>query len=390
MTDVLKRIWLIGLREVKQFLHRPMFIFCMLLAPIATLIFFNRLMNEGVPTKLPCGVVDEDNTTTTRSIVRILSAMEYTNVRAHYANFADARKAMQRGEIMAFFYIPHGMTDKALSSRRPEITFYTNDCYYIMGSLLMKDMKVTSELAGLAVTRASLQGKGVPTSLMMGILQPIVIETHPLNNPTLNYAVYLNNIAVPGILLIIIMVFTAYKIGLEWKNNTQKELLNMAGDSVTIALAGKLWPQTLLFSLLFTLIDVCLYKYLAFPCHSGILRMICLGILTTVATESLSIFFYGIFMQLRLSMSACALLGVLQISVSGFTFPVTAMPWIFQKLCVIIPLRHYYVIYCNQALNGFPLAHVWPSVVALLIMCLLPLTVLWRFRYAFYHVKYKP
>lgn len=390
MTDVLKRIWNIGLREISLFLHRPMFVFCMLLAPIATLIFFNRLMNEGVPTKLPCGVVDEDNTTTTRSIVRILSAMEYTDVRTHYANFSDARHAMQRGEIMAFFYIPHGTTDAALSSRRPEITFYTNDCYYIMGSLLMKDMKVTSELAGLAVTRASLQAKGVPPSLMMGILQPIVIETHPLNNPTLNYAIYLNNIAVPGILLIIIMIFTAYKIGIEWKNNTQNELFEMAGESTTIALAGKLWPQTLLFSLLFTLIDVCLYKYLGFPCQAGIFRMICLGILIVIAAESLSIFLYGIFIQMRLSMSVCALLGVLQISISGFTFPVSAMPSIFHVLCNFIPLRHYYVIYCNQALNGFPLAHVWPSIVALLIMCLLPLTMLWRFRYAFLHVKYKP
>ncbi|MBR6250384.1 MAG: ABC transporter permease [Bacteroidales bacterium] len=390
MIDVLKRILYIGLREIENFLRRPMFVFCMLLAPIATLIFFNRLMNEGVPTKLPCGVVDEDNTTTTRSIVRILSAMEYTDVRAHYANFSDARKAMQRGEIMAFFYIPDGTTDAALSSRRPEITFYTNDCYYIMGSLLMKDMKVTSELAGLAVTRASLQAKGVPPSLMMGILQPIVIETHPLNNPTLNYSIYLNNIVVPSILMIIIMVFTAYKIGIEWKNNTQIDLFFHSGQSSTIALIGKLWPQTLLFSLLFVLIDVCLYKYLGFPCQAGISRMIVLGVLSVLTSEAIAVFIYGIFIQMRLAMSACALLGVLQISLSGFTFPVTAMPVIFQKLCVLIPLRHYYIIYCNQALNGFPLSHVWPSIAILLVMCLLPLTVLWRFGYAFRKVKYKP
>ncbi len=197
-------------------------------------------MKRGIPTKMPCGVVDMDNTSTTRSIVRILGAMQNTDLKEHYSNFSEARKAMQKGEIYAFFYIPKNTTERALSSRKPEISFYTADTYYAAGSLLMKDLQTTSELAGLAITRATLTAKGVPSSMMMAILQPITIETHPLNNPTLNYSVYLNNIVVPGLLFLIIMLFTAYTIGYEWKMGTQKELFKMAGESSTIAIAGKL------------------------------------------------------------------------------------------------------------------------------------------------------
>ena len=250
MKEVITRIFRIGLREIGIFSHRPMYLFVILIAPVLCLIYFTQIMRSGTPDKMPCGVVDEDNTSTTRSIVRILGAMQNTDIKAHYGSFSEARSAMQRGEIYAFFYIPRNTTDKALASRRPQISFYTADTWYAAGSLLMKDLQMTSELAGLAVTRATLSAKGVPPSLMMGILQPVSIETHPIANPGLNYSVYLNNIVVPGLFFLIIMLFTAYTIGSEWKMGTQKELFEISGESSTIALAGKLWPQTLLYCVL--------------------------------------------------------------------------------------------------------------------------------------------
>ena len=55
-----------------------------------------------------------------------------------------------------------------------------------------------------------------------------------------------------------------------------------------------------------------------------------------------------------------------------------------------LSLRHYYLIYVNQALDGFSIAYVWPSVVSLIVLLLLPCTVLWRYRAAFLKYKYIP
>ena len=76
--------------------------------------------------------------------------MEEADFVASYPSFTEAREAMQRGEIFSFFYIPAGTTEKALSNRQPEISFYTNEAYFVPGSLLMKDMRTASELSGLA------------------------------------------------------------------------------------------------------------------------------------------------------------------------------------------------------------------------------------------------
>lgn len=250
---------------MKIYSKRPLFLFCLLVAPLICVIFLVTLMGDGLPTKLPAGIVDEDNTKITRIIRRTIDAMEETDIRYSYPDFSAARKAMQRGEIYAFFYIPEGTTEKAISNRQPKISFYTNESYLVPGSLLMKDMRTASELTGLALTRENLYGHGATEERAMGVIQPIVIETHPMNNPELDYSVYLNNILVPGILILLIMLSTAYTIGLEWKQGTQKQLYALAGNSSSVALLGKLMPQTVIFCLMFFLYDVYFYKIMQFP-----------------------------------------------------------------------------------------------------------------------------
>ena len=90
----LNQIWAIAKREQKRMLQRGIYTFCMVLAPIIAFLFFTTLMGEGLPSELPAGVVDEDNTVTTREVIRNLDAFQQTNIVEHYADVADARKAM--------------------------------------------------------------------------------------------------------------------------------------------------------------------------------------------------------------------------------------------------------------------------------------------------------
>lgn len=387
---VFQRIKAISLRELKGYSRRPLFLFCMVLAPVLCAVFFTTLMRNGLPAKLPAGIVDEDNTAISRTIIRTIDAMEEADFVASYPSFSDARAAMQRGEIYSFFYIPKGTTRKALSNRQPRISFYTNEAYFVPGSLLMKDMRTASVLTGLALTRETLYARGATEDKAMSIIQPITVETHPLNNPTLDYGVYLNNIIVPGILILLIMLSTSYTIGLEWKSGTQRKLYEMSGTSSSIALAGKLLPQTILFTLIFIFYDVYFYRLMGYPCNTGIWRMMLLGFATVLASQAFGVFFFGALLgQMRTAMCLCSLWGILSFSVAGFTYPVTAMDPFFRHIAWLFPLRHYYLIYVSQALNGYPLTYVWTSVVALLCFLILPLAVLPRYRTAFLKYEYQ-
>lgn len=391
IADKLHKILAVSKRECRMLSRRPVFFFCMILAPVACVLFFTSLMNAGLPTELPAGVVDEDNTATSRKLSRVLDAMEMADIRHRYASFGDARAAMERGEIYAFFYLPRGTTSEAISTRRPKVSFYTNDSYLVPANLLMKDMKMTGELIPLALTREKLRAAGLPEDDMMAWLQPIAVEAHPIGNPMLDYNVYLSNMVVPGIFILLILLTTTYTIGSEWKNKTQRVWYAKAGCSQTVALVGKLLPQTAIYLTQFLLMDVWFFWVCGFPCQCGIGRMILLGALTVLASQGFGVLLFGIQAgMMRVAMCICSLWGILSFSLAGFTYPVTDMHPALQALAVWFPLRHYYLIYVNQALDGFSIRYVWDSVCWLVAFCLSPLLVWFRYRKAFLTFEYMP
>lgn len=380
----------IAKREVLRIAVRPLYLFCMIIAPVFCYLFFTTLMANGLPTDLPAGVVDLDNTSTTRNIIRNLDAFQQTHIVAHYPSVMEARTAIQRGEIYSFYYIPEGTTEATLASRQPKVSFYVNYSYLIAGSLLYKDQRTISELAAGAVGRATLYAKGATEDQAMAFLQPIVIDTHALNNPWLNYSVYLCNTLFPGILMLLIFLTTIYTLGEEVKNGTGRELMRLADNSITKVLIGKLLPHTLVFFVIAVFYNVYLYGYLHYPCHSGIFPMLLAGLLLVLSSQAFGVFLFGLFGSFRLALSAASLWGVISFSISGFTFPVMAMHPTLQALCVLFPLRHYYLLYVNFALNGYPLIYAWQAVVALLVFLLLPFLVLKKLRTILLQYVYVP
>lgn len=380
----------IAKREVLRIAVRPLYLFCMIIAPVFCYLFFTTLMANGLPTDMPAGVVDLDNTSTTRNIIRNLDAFQQTHIVAHYPSVMEARKAIQRGEIYSFYYIPEGTTEATLASRQPKVSFYVNYSYLIAGSLLYKDQRTISELAAGAVGRATLYAKGATEDQAMAFLQPIVIDTHALNNPWLNYSVYLCNTLFPGILMLLIFLTTIYTLGEEVKNGTGRELMHLADNSITKVLIGKLLPHTLVFFVIAVFYNVYLYGYLHYPCHSGIFPMLLAGLLLVLSSQAFGVFLFGLFGSFRLALSAASLWGVISFSISGFTFPVMAMHPTLQALCVLFPLRHYYLLYVNFALNGYPLIYAWQAVAALLVFLLLPFLILKKLRTILLQYVYVP
>ncbi len=380
----------IFLRELRRLAVQPIYWFCMVIAPLFCYFFFTSLMHEGLPESLPLGVVDEDHTVTSRNLVRNLDAFQMTDVVKTYPNVTEARKAVQQGHIYGFYLIPQGTTSEAQSQRLPTISFYTNYSYLVAGSLLYRDMRTMSELASGAASRTVLYAKGATERQAMAYLQPVVIDMHAVGNPWLNYNVYLSNVIIPGMLGLFIFMITVYGLGTELKFNTADELMQRSGGSVIVAVTGKLIPQLLVFLLSGTLYVLYLYAYLHFPCHCGLARMWCIMALFVMACQGMGVFMFTMFPTLRLGLSFASLWGVISFSISGMSFPVMAMHPILQGIANLFPLRHYFLLYVNSALDGYPLANAWPFVLALLAFALLPWPCMFRLKKVLTTYRYEP
>lgn len=386
MPTILK----IARRELRRMASKPIYWFCMIAAPLFCFVFFTSLMAEGLPTDMPLGLVDNDNTTTSRSLTRNLDAFEMTSIKEQYANVTEAREAVQRGDIYGFYYIPKGTTRKAQRQELPVVSFYTNYSYLVAGSLLYRDMRTMSELASGAASRTVLYAKGATERQAMAFLQPIVIDSHAINNPWLNYNVYLSNVILPGLLMLFIFMVTVFSIGTEVKHNTVHDWLIMARGSMFHALAGKLLPQTLIFFLIGIAFAIGLYGVLHFPCHCGVPTMLLVMFLGIIGAQGLGVFMFAMLPTLRMSLSFASLWGVISFSICGMSYPVMAMHPTLQGLSYLFPLRHYFLLYVNCALDGYPLMNAAPYVVGLLLFAMLPLLLLRRLKKMLLVVPYIP
>lgn len=162
-------------------------------------------------------------------------------------DFSEARKAMQKGEIYGIFHIPDGFRREVSTGKQPVISFYTNDTYILPGSLVYKDMRLQSALANGAVQRTLLLAKGEDGPQLQAKLMPVTVDTNPLNNPWISYAIYLASILMPAFVCMFAMFTTAYSISEEIKDGSSRDWIRIGNGSVVLSLMGKILPADFCF-----------------------------------------------------------------------------------------------------------------------------------------------
>lgn len=377
-------------REFKRLASRRIYWFIMVLAPAFCFIFFADLLKQGLPMKLPIAVVDEDNTSMSRQLVRSLDAIPQTEVVLRTASFPEARKAMQQSKVYGIFHIPADFRQEVSTGKEPMISFYTNDTYLLPSSLTYKDMRLQAALANGAVQQTLLLAKGQGGPQLQAKLMPITVDTNPLNNPWVSYAIYLASILMPAFVFMFAMFTATYSISEETKDKTANEWLQIGNNSIVLSLLGKLLPQTLIFIVTGLLYLSLLYGYMHFPLNSGLGPMFLAMTLLVLAAQGLAIFVTGLARRNRIALSFCGLWGVLSFSISGFTYPVPSMPQLMQIASNLFPMRHYYLLYVDQALNGIPMVYSWKPYLALILFAVLPLLTLPKLKLDLKENRYLP
>lgn len=331
-----------------------------------TIVFFTSLMHDGMPNQVPIAVVDQDQTSTTHSLVRRLGSFPSTDIVADFATLPEAREAMQSGEVYGYIVFPEGFTRKLLSGRQPSISFYYNSAIFTSGSLVMKDLKVISVLGNAAVGQATLRAKGLTDWQIMAILQPIKVDAHMTGNPWVNYNIYISTMIVPGIIFMLICLVLCY-------------YMPKAGR----ALQHALFAGSGLF-----IFQLYIYGVLKLPHEGSWLMILFLSLLLVSAAIGFSSAMFALIPSRRMSMSVCSLWSVLNFSMSGAAYPVDSMHPMLQGLSYMFPLRHYFMAYQLNVLHGYPLADSYLWVAALVVISALPLLLWGRLRHQMRHFVY--
>lgn len=339
-------------REIRQLCSRRMYIFGMVIVPVFVAVFFLSILSEGLPEHVPTAVVDLDHSSMSRSVTRTLKTLQLLDISEDCESYDDALASVREGAVFGFFVIPANFEKDALSGKAPTLEYYTNMTYFVPGTLSFKGFKTVAVATSGGVVKETLMSLGINPGTIAEIVQPVVIDQFPLNNPWMNYAVYLCPSFTMCTFVLMIMLMTVFSITMEIKQGTSVQWLATAKGHMSVALTSKLLPQTVIFWCVGLFILWLLFGYSHFPLNGSLGWMIVATFLTVVASQGFAVFISSVVPNPRLAFSLCALFGILSFSFTGFSFPVQSMYGYLAIFSWLAPIRYWFLIYVNEALNG--------------------------------------
>ena len=367
-------------RELKRLCSRPMFAVMMIVVPIGCAFFFFSLLGEGLPLKVPSAVVDLDHSAMSRQVTRSLDATELVDITEFDESYVDAMASIRRGDTYGFFVIPANFESDVMAGKQPTVSYYYNMTYFVPGTFTFKGFKSIAVATAAEVVKVKIESMGLEQLMGKGMIQPVSINSNPIGNPWTNYSYYLCPSFIAGVLALMIILVTIFSVTTEIKAGTSAEWLHGARDSILVAVTGKLLPQAAVFALVGVSLEAVMFKFLHFPMNGSLTTMIAAMLLFVVACQGFALFITCVVPNPRLALSVGSLLSILAFSFAGFSFPVQTMSGGIGVFSYIVPVRYFYLIYNNVALNGLPLYYSRLWMAALIVFPLLPLTMLWRLK----------
>jgi len=377
------------LREWRRMTSRRLYFGVCIILPLFTLFFMATIFGNGQMENIPVGIVDQDNTATSRAIARNISAVPTFKVTKHYINEAAAREAVQRKEIYGYLSIPPKFEQDATTGKNATLSYYYHYALLSVGGELMAAFETSLVPVSLSPIVMEAVSLGVEQQQITTFLLPVQASNHPIYNPSLDYSVYLSQPFFFVLFQVLILLTTVYAAGIEIKFRTATDWLATAKGNMVTAILGKLLPYTIIYILIGWFANYVMFGILHIPFQGSWWFMNMITALFVVATQALGLFLFSLFPAVSLVISVVSMVGSLGATLSGVTFPVPNMYPLVRDASYLFPVRHFTEIMQTILYGGGGFVHLWQSAVILCIFPLLALSLLPHLKRAIESHKYE-
>lgn len=333
------------------------------------------------PTDLPVAVADEDRSLLSRQVIRSVDATKSMRVSIVTPSPEAAFDEVLAGRAYAVVVVPRGLERDVRRGAAPKLVAFTNSQTLLVGSILRRDLRAVAATLSARLEVSARRAIGETPRVALRRLEPIRTERHPLFNPELDYLAYLLPALLAAVLQVFAVVAAVNALGVELRDGTAREWLEIAGGSVVRAVFGKLGPQALHFSLLALAMDLVLFRLLGIPLHGSAFTVALATVLLVLACAGLAVPLVAFPANLRFASSSAAFVTGPAFAFAGLTFPLIGMPPLARAWAEVLPLTHWVQLVLEQAVRGAPPAAALPRLAALaLLATVLPLAALPRLR----------
>ncbi|KMQ68833.1 ABC transporter permease [Chryseobacterium sp. FH2] len=324
-------------REFKLFTGNSTLRTVFFLAPVfyATLLGF--VYKSGKVENTPVLVIDRDNTPLSNQLTEMLEDNKSIKVIRYLQEPFSIKDEVIKHEAAAVVIIPSKFEASILQKKYPELNVYVNTGNVLTANFASKALQLTIGTFSAGVSIKALQKAGMPATRAATQYEPFKANYITLFNTTGNYLIFMWPAMLAVVLQQVILLAMAVSFAAEFQGGTFiKEYFKMKRRAFPTMLI-KVIPIWV-FSILIVGVYYFMHMIFKVPMPEGILNFI---LLTAVFVGSAS--FLGVFISILIpdALKATQILMVIAspaFIISGFTWPLNAMPAFVQFIANIIPL----------------------------------------------------
>ena len=376
-------------REIARMTPRRLYFGVCIVLPLFCVFFMATIFGSGQMENLPIGIVDLDQTATSRNISRTIETVPTFNVIAHYTDDISARTATQQKKIYGYLVIPENFEENVLSGKTTTLSYYYHYALLSVGSEIQGAFETVLQPLAITPIINEATALGISENQIEDFLVPVNEQGHPLYNPDLDYSVYLSNPFFFILFQVIILLVTVYTIGSEIKFRTADEWLKCANMNIFTAITGKLLPYTILFIIIGIFSNYIMFGVMQIPFSCGFTPLNLTTILFVIATQALAVFLFSLFPAISIIISIVSMVGSLGATLSGVTFPAPFMFPAVYYASFLFPVRHFVEINQNLLYGDYGFAYTWQNISALFLFILPAILILPHLKKAILSHKYE-
>ena len=355
-------------KEMLQIVRDPRTLALVFIMPILQLVLLGYAATSDVR-NIPLVVLDQDKSPASRTLLESFRAADYFRQAFDVNSESELRSLIDAGSARAGIIIPPDYSSRLAAGRPAQVAFIIDGSDPAIAGTTLAAATLIGQARATALSVERLAARG----LAVAAAPAIEVRTRVWYNPDLIAAYYMIPAVVGLILQFLTVILTATAIVRERERGTIEQLI-VTPLRASELIVGKLAPYVLIAFI--DTIEILAGGVLLFgvPINGSLPLLLLLSGLFLISNLGVGLLISTITSTQQEAIIVAIFYNLPSIFLSGFIYPVAAMPRVLQFVSLAIPLRYYLIVVRGIVLKGVGMPALWPEVIALSIFAVVVIT----------------
>jgi len=348
-------------KEFIQIIRDPRTLGMIFVMPVMQLFLLGYAATNDVR-NISLVVFDQDKSPQSRELLDAYRAADYFRLDYDVNDEESIRYLIDSNRARAAIIIPPDYSQKIASGRVAQVAFVIDGSDPTVASTALAAANLIAQSKSTAIMTGRLAARGQAGAIQL----PVETRTQVWYNPDLVSAYFMIPALIGQILFTITIILTAVSVVRERERGTIEQLIVTPIRSWELVV-GKITPYVVI--VFIDMIEVLVAGVLIFgiPINGSLPLLLILSALFLVTTLGLGLFISTIANTQQEAMLSAMFTMLPSIFLSGFFFPIAAMPLPLQWISYLMPPRYYLIIVRSIILKGSGAENLVEEIVALSI-----------------------